>query len=186
MADVLFYHLEQRPLESVLPALLEKVIERGWRAVVEVGSIERARSLDTALWTYRDDSFLPHGLAGNDNDADQPVLLTTGTDNLNSATVRFFTDRAVPATADGYELSLFRPRPGCGRRSPRRLEGAPGWERRHLLAAGQFRALGEKGLDAPRAGQGLVCRFVGHGGKPEKSPCFPSPPRPVGTRRIWN
>jgi DNA polymerase-3 subunit chi len=107
MADVLFYHLEQRPLESVLPALLEKVIERGWRAVVEVGSIERARSLDTALWTYRDDSFLPHGLAGNDNDADQPVLLTTGTDNLNSATVRFFTDRAVPATADGYERIVY-------------------------------------------------------------------------------
>lgn len=107
MADVLFYHLEQRPLESVLPALLEKVLERGWKAVVEVGSIERARALDTSLWTYRDDSFLPHGLAGNDNDADQPVLLTTATDNLNGATVRFFTDRAVPQSAEGYERVVY-------------------------------------------------------------------------------
>jgi DNA polymerase-3 subunit chi len=107
MAEVLFYHLEQRPLESVLPALLEKVLERGWRAVVEVGSIERARALDTALWTYRDDSFLPHALAGDTLDAEQPVLLTTATDNPNSATVRFFTDRAVPQSAEGYERIVY-------------------------------------------------------------------------------
>lgn len=107
MAEVLFYHLEQRPLESVLPALLEKVLERGWRAVVEVGSNERAKALDTALWTYRDDSFLPHGLAGDTIDSEQPVLLTTGTDNPNGATVRFFTDRAVPQSADGYARIVY-------------------------------------------------------------------------------
>lgn len=107
MADVLFYHLEVRPLESVLPALLEKVLERGWRAVIEVGSPERAQALDTALWTYRDDSFLPHGLAGGDNDAEQPVLLTTGPGNPNGATVRFFTDRAVPQSTEGYERIVY-------------------------------------------------------------------------------
>src|SRR5689334_11444558 len=100
MAEVLFYHLEQRPLESVLPALLEKVLERGWRAVVEVGSAERAKALDTSLWTYRDDSFLPHGLAGDALDPEQPVLLTTASDNPNGATVRFFTDRAVPQSTE--------------------------------------------------------------------------------------
>ena len=42
MAEVLFYHLETRPLEAVMPLLLEKTLERGWRAVVEVGSRERA------------------------------------------------------------------------------------------------------------------------------------------------
>jgi DNA polymerase-3 subunit chi len=107
MADVLFYHLEQRPLESVLPALLEKVLERGWRAVIEVGSVERAKALDTSLWTYRDDSFLPHGLAGDTLDAEQPVLLTTATDNPNGASVRFFTDRAVPQSAEGYERIVY-------------------------------------------------------------------------------
>ena len=77
MPDVLFYHLETQPLERVIPVLLEKTLERGWRAVVEVGSSERAELLDRALWTYRDDAFLPHGLAGGEFDADQPVLLTT-------------------------------------------------------------------------------------------------------------
>lgn len=107
MADVLFYHLEQRPLESVLPALLEKVLERGWRAVVEVGSPERAQTLDRQLWTYRDDSFLPHGLAGDPFDPQQPILVTTTNDNVNGANVRFFTDRAVPTSTAGYERIVY-------------------------------------------------------------------------------
>ena len=107
MPDVLFYHLEFQPLERVLPVLLEKTIERGWRAVIEVGSAERAAALDTALWTYRDDSFLPHGLAGEATDRDQPVLITTGPENNNDAAVRFFVDRAVPKSAAGYERIVY-------------------------------------------------------------------------------
>ena len=45
MTEVLFYHLESRPLEQVLPQLLEKTLERGWRAVVQAGSDERAAAL---------------------------------------------------------------------------------------------------------------------------------------------
>ena len=107
MPEALFYHLEFQPLERVLPILLEKTIERGWRAVIEVGSAERAAALDTALWTYRDDSFLPHGLAGETTDAEQPVLITTGPENNNSAVVRFFVDRAVPKSAAGYERIVY-------------------------------------------------------------------------------
>lgn len=107
MTDVLFYHLEVRPLESVLPSLLEKSLERGWRAVVEVGSTERAEALDAALWTYRDDSFLPHGRAGGPHDPAQPVLIATDDTNPNGAHVRFFVDRAVPKSAEGYERIVF-------------------------------------------------------------------------------
>lgn len=107
MADILFYHLETRSLDSVLPLLLEKTLERGWRAVVETGSRERAEALDSHLWTFRDDSFLPHGIDGEENDARQPVLLTTGQDNANGANVRFFVDRAVPQSADGYERLVY-------------------------------------------------------------------------------
>ncbi len=107
MTDVLFYHLEPRPVEAVLPPLLEKSLERGWRSVVQVGSAERAEALDLHLWTWRDDSFLPHGLAGEDNDAMQPVILTTGEDNPNGATVRFFVDGAVPRSTEGYERVVY-------------------------------------------------------------------------------
>ena len=107
MPDILFYHLEPRPLEAVLPSLLEKTLERGWRAVVEVGSTERAEALDAHLWTWREDSFLAHGLAGDETDAHQPILITSGTDNPNGANVRFFVDRAVPQSAEGYERIVY-------------------------------------------------------------------------------
>ena len=107
MTDVLFYHLESQPLERVLPVLLEKSLERGWRVAVETGSPERAEALDAALWTYRDDSFLPHGLAGGDTDALQPILITTDAANPNAAHVRFFVDRAVPPAATGYERIVY-------------------------------------------------------------------------------
>jgi DNA polymerase III subunit chi len=107
MAEILFYHLDTRPLEAVVPLLLEKTLERGWRAVVEVGSRERAEALDAHLWTYRDDSFLAHGLAGEETDALQPVLLTTGDENPNGANVRFFVDRAVPQSSEGYQRLVY-------------------------------------------------------------------------------
>ncbi|MCB1546708.1 MAG: DNA polymerase III subunit chi [Hyphomicrobiaceae bacterium] len=90
--EVLFYHLENQPLERVLPTLLEKTLERGWRAVVQAGSQERLEAIDTLLWTYRDESFLPHGMAGDDLAARQPIALTLGVDNPNAAAVRFLVD----------------------------------------------------------------------------------------------
>ncbi|MDP1731952.1 MAG: DNA polymerase III subunit chi [Devosia sp.] len=107
MTEILFYHLENQPLERIIPLLLEKSLERGWRAVVETGSRERAEALDAALWTYRDESFLPHGVAGGEADAEQPVLITTEADNANGANVRFFVDRAVPQSAEGYERIVY-------------------------------------------------------------------------------
>lgn len=107
MADVLFYHLESQSLETVLPSLLEKTLERGWKAVVEVGSDERATALDSHLWTYRDDAFLPHGREGTGREQRQPILLTTGNGNANGADVRFFVDRAVPRTVESYRRLVF-------------------------------------------------------------------------------
>jgi DNA polymerase-3 subunit chi len=104
MTELLFYHLQRQPLEKVLPTLIEKSLERGWRVVVQAASDERVDALDAHLWTYRDDAFLPHGTDRDANAAAQPVLLTTRDDNLNSANVRFLIEGAgVPADADGYE-----------------------------------------------------------------------------------
>lgn len=107
MTEVLFYHLETQPLERVLPVLLEKSLERGWKAVIETSSRERAEALDTMLWTFRDDSFLPHGIAGEPTDPDQPVLITMDAGNANAANVRFFVDRAVPNSGEGYERIVY-------------------------------------------------------------------------------
>ena len=102
MTEVLFYHLERMPLERVLPELLEKCLERQWKAVVQVGSEERCEALDGQLWTYRDDTFLPHGTARDGPGQRQPVWLTTGDDNPNGAEVRFLTDGAEPSDIGSY------------------------------------------------------------------------------------
>ena len=104
MPEFLFYHLERKPLEAVLPRLLERSLERGWRVVVQAASDERVDALDALLWSYNDESFLPHGTAREKEAPDQPILLTSGEDNPNGATVRFLVDGASPpADAGAYE-----------------------------------------------------------------------------------
>ena len=107
MTEVLFYHLTESTLEEALPPLLEKSVERGWRVVVQAGSDERRAVLDSHLWTFRDDSFLGHGLDSDPMAADQPILLTLGSGNANDATVRFLVDGAEPPPLDAYERAVF-------------------------------------------------------------------------------
>lgn len=102
MAEVMFYHLERQRLEDVLPVLLEKTLARGWRAVVEVPEGDRLDALDRHLWTFRDDSFLPHASEREDPGTRQPIWLTQGKSNPNGAQVRFLTHRADPDAVADY------------------------------------------------------------------------------------
>jgi DNA polymerase III subunit chi len=104
MTEVLFYHLQGQKLESVLPALLEKSLERGWKVVVQGSSEERIEALDAHLWTYRDDGFLPHGTWREPDGAQQPVLLTLNESNPNGATIRFLIEGAsMPTDLQAYQ-----------------------------------------------------------------------------------
>jgi DNA polymerase III subunit chi len=104
MTEMLFYHLEHQPLERVLPTLLEKSLERGWRVVVQASSEERIEALDAHLWTFRDDSFLPHGTWREAEARSQPILLTVNPDNPNGAMVRFLIEGAmIPEDAEAYQ-----------------------------------------------------------------------------------
>ena len=105
MTEVLFYHLERARLEGVLPGLLEKTLSRGWRAVVRCGARETADRLDEVLWTYADQSFLPHG-AGVDQEAAarEPVWLTDTDATPNEPDLLFLVDgaSAEPASLSGF------------------------------------------------------------------------------------
>lgn len=104
MPEIRFYHLTQSPLEHTLPGLLAKSLERGWRVIVQGGDEARLRFLDTHLWTYTDESFLPHGLEGEG--AAQPIWLTTSESNPNSAGVLMLIDgaRATPKRMGEFDL----------------------------------------------------------------------------------
>ena len=110
MTEVYFYHLQHQSLERVLPNLLERSLERGWRIVVQAASDERIEALDAHLWTYRPDGFLPHGTYRESEAAAHPVLLTVHDHNPNGANVRFLIDGvALPADAPAYQrIVLYR------------------------------------------------------------------------------
>jgi DNA polymerase-3 subunit chi len=104
--EVWFYHLERTGLDQALPELLQKTLGRGWRALVRSPSAQRIEHLDGWLWSYRDESFLPHGVAGEPMSEQQPVLLSSDQDNLNQAKALFLLDDAEPGALDDFERCL--------------------------------------------------------------------------------
>ncbi|WP_339913809.1 DNA polymerase III subunit chi [uncultured Brevundimonas sp.] len=98
-----FYHLERSTLDQVLPGLLEKTRERGWKAMVRVSDPARLDALDEHLWTWRDDSFLAHGRASEPNAERQPILLGESDENQNAAQALFIVDGAEISVTDGLE-----------------------------------------------------------------------------------
>lgn len=107
MTEILFYHLTESKLEEALPGLIERSIDRGWRAVVQTGTEERRDALDQHLWVYAEESFLAHGCDHEESAAEFPVVLTTSEGNPNGSQARFLVDGAVPGRLDGYVRVVF-------------------------------------------------------------------------------
>jgi len=103
VTDIAFYHLERSTLEEALPKLLEKTLATGKRALVLAGSENRVEALTDRLWTYDQDSWLPHGSIKDGNPSEQPIWLSVNDSNLNGATFLFLTDGAVSAEVESYE-----------------------------------------------------------------------------------
>jgi DNA polymerase-3 subunit chi len=80
-----FYHLTTSPLERVLPRIAERILAEGGRLLVVEGDPARRAALDKTLWAYAPDSFLPHGLAGGEHNALQPILIAPHVDAANQA-----------------------------------------------------------------------------------------------------
>ena len=106
MGEVRFYHLTTRPLESVLPVMLERVLARGTKAVVRGTSMDRLRHLDGHLWTYAQEGFLPHGVEGDPAPALQPIWLTDRKDIPNGADTLFLIDGAPAASDELVRMSV--------------------------------------------------------------------------------
>jgi DNA polymerase III subunit chi len=98
MTEIRFYHLQRRKAEEALPALLEEALREGWKIVVQAPDRERIEALDERLWTYSDESFLPHGAARDGEPETQPVFLTTEDVSPNGAALRILLGgaRAAP------------------------------------------------------------------------------------------
>jgi DNA polymerase-3 subunit chi len=104
MSEVRFYHLQRASLEDTLPVMLERAYGRGERTLVMTGSSERAEALAAHLWTYKPDSFLPHGTAKDGSAAQQPIYLTAEAENPNAATLLILCDGAARADCGDFTM----------------------------------------------------------------------------------
>lgn len=100
MAEVYFYQLSRQPLEEALGQLLARALQNGWRVAVRGTDPAQLASLDSALWTAEAGSFLPHGLAGGPQDADQPILLTLSAKAANRPHCVMLIDSAALDASD--------------------------------------------------------------------------------------
>ena len=105
MTEYWFYHLEASTLESVLPGLLEKTLEKGWRALVKLpqGKLDE---LDSFLWTFRDDAFLPHGRDDEPQADLQPILLSASTESAKGFDAVFLLDGVSVQNMDGVSRAM--------------------------------------------------------------------------------
>lgn len=103
MTEIAFYHLQRQRLEEVLPLLLERAYSAAKRSLILVGSTERVTALDAVLWTYRRESFLPHGSQASGRTNEHPIFLTHIEENPNAASFLFLVDGGI-ASADFLAL----------------------------------------------------------------------------------
>ena len=94
MTRVDFYHLQQKTLDEVLPKLLQKDYSTGKRIKVKIGTEERVEFINSLLWTYNDESFLPHGSKKDGFANQQPIWLSADIENPNTALFLFLVDGA--------------------------------------------------------------------------------------------
>ena len=105
MTDYWFYHLEASTLEGALPNLLEKTLEKGWRALIKMPA-SRLQALDEFLWTYRDEAFLPHGREDEPQADLQPILLSSDTQSAKGFDAVFLIDGAEIEDLEGVTRTI--------------------------------------------------------------------------------
>lgn len=83
MTNILFYILSENATSDryrFTCRLVEKIWRQGHRIYLHTDSNRESRDLDRLLWTYRQNSFIPHGILGEVDPQLNPVLIGSGPD----------------------------------------------------------------------------------------------------------
>jgi DNA polymerase-3 subunit chi len=78
MTEITFVEVTASQMEIRACEIAEHTYAQGERLQIIALDEEQAVRLDDLLWTYKPDTFVPHGLwKSMNNDSDQPVVITT-------------------------------------------------------------------------------------------------------------
>ena len=104
MTEIRFYHMTRSSLDKALPELLEKTLQKGWRAVVWAKNNDEITEISSLLWSFKPESFLPHGTKKDGHEAETPIWLTAKAENPNGAQVLFVVDGRPVEAMEGIDL----------------------------------------------------------------------------------
>ena len=77
--------------------LAKRAFESGQPALILARSADQADALDEKLWEFDEQAFIPHQIAGDDDDAITPVLIVApGTTTADRALVINLRDECAP------------------------------------------------------------------------------------------
>ncbi len=105
MTQIIFYSTAPLQVEKTLFALLEKSLEKGNKSLLLFRDKEKCLSINEQLWTYKQNSFLPH-ISEDDqlyDDIDIPVYLSTKNENPFKAELLFSIDGYLPDNIQHFE-----------------------------------------------------------------------------------
>jgi DNA polymerase-3 subunit chi len=78
MSKIDFYLLQTLDHLSFACRLIEKAYKNKHQIYIHTDTEKDAHTIDELLWTYRDDSFLPHNLIGEGPDLAPPIQIGWG------------------------------------------------------------------------------------------------------------
>lgn len=107
LMEVRFYHLSVKPAEYALPEIVYKALSRDHKILVRVNSESFGEKISNMLWTFRPDSFLPHGNEKDGNPEYQPVWITSKTENPNNSDVLLVIGSADDSDYKNYDLCCY-------------------------------------------------------------------------------
>jgi DNA polymerase-3 subunit chi len=105
VTQIIFYSTAPLQVEKTLFTLLEKSLEKGNKSLLLFKDKEKCLSINEQLWTYKQNSFLPH-ISEDDqiyDNIDIPVYLSTKNENPFKAELLFSIDGFLPDNIDHFE-----------------------------------------------------------------------------------
>lgn len=104
MTEIRFYHMEQSTIDVSLPAITAKAAQSGKKIIIKTSDKKEVKRLSDLLWSYRADSFLAHGMDGEDRAASQPIFVTAKNDNVNDAKILIMTNGSTSEDLEPFDL----------------------------------------------------------------------------------
>jgi DNA polymerase III subunit chi len=102
-----FYQLTRDPAEKILPVLAAKIFDDAGRLLVVSSDNAQLTALSSALWDYKKTYFLANDIAGNGDDANQPILLSNDPSPINGARFIALADGVWRDEALSFERAFY-------------------------------------------------------------------------------